>query len=370
MYSTVRTDPVLEEYNTIEPEPAEGTEEWHLKYGYGNSPKPQESAAPVVEQRELNPREKILQAYQRLIETQEKPKFDTESQEYLQRAAKYNAIGKGLSNLAEIFSLAKGGNVPGPEKDGKIQSYIGKYFQNIDDYRDKVDRYNIMNNQNQMRFHEMLYRDALDAEAKEKEQSRYDDNIAYRNKKDEKEEARWREQFEANQNNMAADNQRQQDALDWQKKSPYVQHGLRMDELNQKIKGEMMKYEARSKFNGKNFNLYDDAGNTIATLEPGEAEKLVQMILKDPETSGLATADINLMKAQLGDGLSKQNIMTIVAYYWSKSPMAMKYLGQPSSQKESFDFGQYTNQRPAYNGPVRTEGTTQPKIKVNDPFEF
>ena len=157
MYSTVRTDPVLEEYNTIEPEPAEGTEEWHLKYGYGNSPKPQESAAPVVEQRELNPREKILQAYQRLIETQEKPKFDTESQEYLQRAAKYNAIGKGLSNLAEIFSLAKGGNVPAPEKDGKIQSYIGKYFQNIDDYRDKVDRYNIMNNQNQMRFHEMLY---------------------------------------------------------------------------------------------------------------------------------------------------------------------------------------------------------------------
>ena len=132
----------------------------------------------------------------------------------------------------------------------------------------------------------------------------------------------------------------------------------------------MIKYEAKSKFDGKNFNLYDDSGNTIATLEPGEAEKLIQLILKDPETSKLANDDFNYMKAQFGDGLSKQNIMNIVAYYWDKSPLALKFLGKSMPQKESFDFGQYTNQRPAYNGPLRTEGTTQPKIKINDPFEF
>lgn len=169
MDNTVAKDPVLADWNTIEPEPI---------------PQPKGS-------------EIFRNLYMRKVQEQApKPTFDTTTPEYLKRAAKYNAIAKGLSQLANTVSLGIGGNVNKAEPDDKTPAYIQGHLQYLDRYRDMVDKYDLMNYNNQLKALGMSYDDAVRQENEAKNDQRYNDQIDYRDKKDAENEEWKRKEWE------------------------------------------------------------------------------------------------------------------------------------------------------------------------------
>lgn len=295
----------------------------------------------------------FLDLYRRQVEEQApQPTFDTTAPDYMKRAAKYNAIARGLQQLASTASLAMGGSVNKPEPDTKTPAYIQGHLQYLDKYKDMVDRYNLMNYNNKLRSTEMMYQDAARQEAIDRENQRYDERMKYQIDKDKADEDWEKKKFDEGVRRANADDKRQDNA-------PYVASALRNKERDEQLKRDMAKFEAKTKFDGKNFRLYDDAGREKAVLQPGEVEKIVQLILKDPETSQYAANDIALMRAQFGEGLSLQAQKTIASYYWDKAPSVLKYLGD--SLNESSPQGDYMNMqnRPDYpGGPLRIDGNT------------
>ncbi len=71
-----------------------------------------------------------------------KPYFDTESADYKKRAAKLNALGQGLSGVADILSLAQGGQVNAPVRNNKVQGYLADYWNQRQDYTKRLDDWN------------------------------------------------------------------------------------------------------------------------------------------------------------------------------------------------------------------------------------
>jgi hypothetical protein len=126
-------------------------------------------------------KELILEAYRRnIFENAPKPTFDATAPEYYKRAAKYNLIAKGLSLLADSFSLAKGGNVNRPQPDNKIPTYINQHFKYLDDYRNKHDMYNLQNYQNSLRYDELRYRADNEQKALALAENRYNEEKKWR----------------------------------------------------------------------------------------------------------------------------------------------------------------------------------------------
>ena len=255
------------------------------------------------------------------------PTYDANRPEEIKRIAKLNAIGEGLKTIGDFVSLGVGANVRRREPDRTTPQLLSQLWQNVDKANAQKDNWNWQNylakirnlnmelgqknreddiaRQEKYRTEDITHRDAREKIA----DTRYDDNL-------ERVKA-WREgggEFE-----------------NWKKKVAY-QFGLDMQKLDKRMTAELAKYSAKANFSGKKFTLYDDQGNAVKVLDPGELEKVTQMVLKDPAVSELAKKDISLMKAQFGAGLSKQALQTITAYYWDKSPMVQEYL--KGSQKQ------------------------------------
>ncbi|WP_321995359.1 hypothetical protein [Draconibacterium orientale] len=98
---------------------------------------PQQAGANDEQQKSYmsDPEELIRQIYT----PAPKPQFDTEAANYKQWAAKMNALGQGLSGVADIISLARGGQVNAPVQNNKVPAYINSYWNQRQDYLSKLD---------------------------------------------------------------------------------------------------------------------------------------------------------------------------------------------------------------------------------------
>jgi hypothetical protein len=141
------------------------------------------------------------------------PTFDTTTPEYLKRAAKYNAIARGLSQLVSTASLAMGGSVNPATEDTKTPAYIQGHLQYLDNYRDKVEKYDLMNYNNSLRSTGMMYDDAIRQENEAKNDSRYIDQLVYRDKKDAENEVWKKEEWKRRSEQDKLQEQYRQDQL-------------------------------------------------------------------------------------------------------------------------------------------------------------
>ena len=154
----------------------------------------------TIEPQKPSGRQVLLDLYQRQINEQApQPKFDTTNPDYLKRAAKYNAIARGLSQLANTTSLALGGNVNPTEPDQKTPAYIQGYLKYLDDYRDKTDKYDLMNYGNKLKLTEMMYNDALRQEGIDRDNERYNDSLDYKLKQDKEKSEQWNKDYQEQQ---------------------------------------------------------------------------------------------------------------------------------------------------------------------------
>jgi hypothetical protein len=185
-FDTISEDKVLRDWNTIEPEPI-----------------PQPKGSDIF--RDL---------YMRQVKEQSpQPTFDTTTPEYFKRAAKYNAIARGLSQLVSTASLAMGGSVNPATEDTKTPAYIQGHLQYLDNYRDKVEKYDLMNYNNSLRSTGMMYDDAIRQENEAKNDSRYIDQLVYRDKKDAENEVWKKEEWKRRSEQDKLQEQYRQDQL-------------------------------------------------------------------------------------------------------------------------------------------------------------
>lgn len=259
------------------------------------------------------------------------PTYDPQRPEEIKRIGRVNAIGEGLKTIGDIVSLGVGANVTKRAPDQVTPNMLSALWQNRDKAAAQKDNWNYQN-----------YLTKLRNAQTELGQVNHDNSVALQQqnrKEDITRQDTWRTEDNTHRDTREgiADNRYDTNYKDdqqwrnvgefenWKKKTDH-QFGLDMQKLDKRLSGEMAKYAAKASFNGKNFNLFDDSGQVVKTLSPGELEKITQLILKDPAVAASATHDIGLMKAQFGEGLSKQAEQTIIAYYWNKSPEVIKYL--------------------------------------------
>ena len=388
MSSLLQKDRNIGDYRTIEPKRVVPEEEYLLggdpkpvptedDYLQGNAPQVQNvtkfvepaqqqvnsgeqiTSQPAQVQTEQQPQggERIKSIYEKLRSSNAqppKPEFDSKAPEYMKRTARMNALARGLSTLGDAFSLAKGGNVPQATKDTDTGRYVDNYFGYLDKYRKDMDDYRQQDYLHNMRLAEMM-----------RQQGNRDEDIAWRNKQfdygveqDKAQQERQGKLDEIAGQRAKQDDDFKREQLEWDKQKPYVNHKLMTEREQQKadlaLKQAMSKVSLDEKTGG--FNLYDETGNLVKSIDKGMMNRLVNTILQDPAVKELAKNDLNLMRGQF-EGLSTNAMNSIIAFYWNQSPEAMKLLGTQQQKTQATGnipaFG-----RPDYNGPVRQPGQT------------
>ncbi len=298
MESTIAENRRLEDYNTID--------------------------LPEVQQ--PSARDLVMQSYRRrIIEESPKPTFDKSTPEYLKRAAKYNAIAKGLSGLASTISLAKGGNVNTPQPDNKTGAYVNSYFKYLDDYRDKVDKYDLNNFGNLLRLDELDLQNATRKEDIQMRWNEYNQRLAH-----DKEMEAIRQKYESEM--YAAKTADEKAMIDQKYKNELKLIGARnsgdlaVAKERGTYYGQRTNTTSKAGFDGKGFGLWDDDGTQVASLQEGEKEKVLGLMMQDPEIIKLAENNLPLKMALLGKVGSIQEAENLIAEHWKSSPKVRQYI--------------------------------------------
>ena len=262
-----------------------------------------------------------------------KPTYDPNRTEETKRQMRLNSLGRGLKVLGDAFSLSKGANVVPRQPDNTNQVLLGKLHNYIDNYNKNLDTWNYQN-----------YMNNVKKGITELNQI----NIENKAAADLTRQAYEREQDERNFKWREGEPERQQEFARYQS-------DLRMKEDAQKLKGDLLKATAKVQANNKGFMLYDDYGNTVKQLGVGELEKAFDLIIHDPVTAKAANDDYTFMKAEFGEGLTKQTMQTIIGGHWQESPEFLRYIGvsQPQQTKPDNSVFKNINSRPPYLGPYR-----------------
>ena len=243
------------------------------------------------------------------------------------RAAKMNALGKGFSAIADAFSLARGGNVNTPVNDGKVSGYINNYFKSLDDYRNKVEQYDLMKYNNDLRLNELMFQDARNQEAIDRNQSNLN------------------RQFNTQQTNRKEDiereatlyEQRKDDSLNQQKDLLKTRHGYDVDLINKRVDAAIKEADYRynlalkeAKSNGgtgtgKEFNIYTNSGQAIPLNDQNEGWKLLSIILK-AKGQDIDPKDMDLLNPAFGEAVSTNTMIKLIQKYWEDVPQAKQYV--------------------------------------------
>lgn len=305
-----------------------------------------------------------------------RPTYDPNRPEEIKRIAKLNAIGEGLKSIGDMVALGKGANVTRREPDRTNPQMLSALWQNVDKANAQQDNWNWQNYLSKIRNanaelgqvnhdNTVARQEKNRAEDISRQETWRDEDQQYRDERNNIVDSRYDQNFEREKAWREGGGELNQ----WKDKTKF-QFGLDMEKLDKRLSAEMAKYAAKANFNGKNFILFDDGGQPVKTLAPGELEKITQIILKDPQVSASATKDIGLMKAQFGEGLSKQALQTIIAYYWDKSPAVLEYL-KGAQQEQKSTSGLSPQGQAEQDSAVQQNAAKLPGLgNQNTPFKF
>lgn len=291
-------DQMVEDYTTIEPQDA------------------------VVESKDKEPtgREIIMSLYDTPAP---KPEFDTTTPDYLKRAARLNALGRGLSTLGDVFTLKRGGNVNRPTPDNKTGAYVDNYFKYLDDYKNKVDQYNLLDFQNKMRLGQALAGQANTDRSFNEISKRRDEDVRYRESQADKSQERWQKGFDFQKQQYEEQPERQKELYRFQES---LRNARKKDNLEEWIAKESLKLQFDKQKN--QYVLYDSQGKPSAAVnDEGQIQRLYHVITSDPKMKEEADAMMEVLKAELGEGVTMNHMKVIVSKLWDRSDQAKEFLG-------------------------------------------
>jgi len=314
---------------------------------------------------------------------QPKPIIDSKRPEDLARIQKANAIAKGLNIISDIVGLQKNAKINRRQADGIEARANEELFKYLDDYANKMDQFNYREYNNKQQNAIMALNNAEREKQREDQNKRLDSETARWNAKFKQDAEQWQKSFDFNVNKDKADQEYQNKMLEWRKQEPYIDHNLKMQEKQADLIADIAKFEAKARYDKMTdgYNIYTKEGKPVASLDKGEVKALVQIILKDPVTQKKATDDFLFMKGQLGEGMTEQMQLSILAYYWDESPLALKFLEKEAAKPtSSFGYlpGIEPQQRPAYvvpgtgnqNTQTQTQTVTTPAATEEEDFDI
>lgn len=255
-----------------------------------------------------------------------KPYFDTEAAEYKQRAAKLNALGQGLSGIADILSLAQGGQVNAPVRNNKVQTYLNDYWNQRADHARRMDEWGYRDAANKSMANRIalnqwnsdraygLQRDnaAQDAAMKQLQllqKEGYNQWLKDKHAQD-SEESRRRWEIE----------------MDWKMKLPYINAALDQQKMYSRLQYDDEK---------KAYTLLDSNGIPRHRLVgDGEIQKLYTLIASDPKMKESVDSRMKVLKSQFGEGVNMNHMKVIVSEYWDAVPNATQYLSRGQRKNE------------------------------------
>lgn len=260
-----------------------------------------------------------------------KPTFDPTTPEYLKRSAKYNAVGRGLSALGDVFSLAKGGRVNPATKDTKTGKYVDNYFGYLDNYKDKVDKYNLLDFQNKMSLGKALAGQANNDRSFNAGQERFNQTMDYRKEQDKKQDNRFEQNFE-----------NQKELIDKRTAADKELINARKIAAIEEVERRATLANNKSEDSGKSFNLYTNTGDVIPLNDVNEGWKMLSIILKEKGINNLDKDEIDLLDPAFGESVSTNTMIKLLQKYWEDVPGAKKYVydkyGIKTPQKQGYQI--------------------------------
>ncbi|WP_163321695.1 hypothetical protein [Draconibacterium mangrovi] len=296
-----------------------------------------------------------------------KPYFDTEAADYKKRAAKLNALGQGLSGVADIISLARGGQVNAPVQNNKVPAYINSYWNQRNDYLRRMDDWNnrdaankslaarvALNQYNTDRNYGLAAgRAANDDKWKQLQylqKEGYNQWLKDKHTQD-SEESRRRWEVE----------------MDWKMKLPYINAALAKDKMWWKVQYDNDK---------KIYTLLDENGVARHQLAgDGDIQKLYSLIVDDPKMAQTISGRMKQLKSQFGEGVNMNHMKVIVSEFWDKVPNAAQYLNrgqkrQPVTQGDIDNIQGYSARPFEYPIVNMPESQTQPSAEDWSQYEL
>lgn len=280
----------------------------------------------------MNPQEEKKTEAQKLLDkiystNIPEPVFDQAKADRLQRMGRINQVGNGVSVLGDMLASGLGATVKRRQPDGVAAGLYQSFEQNLDKYKNDIDTYSLRKMSKNLDDAKLGLGEARRAEQLDFQNRKQADWMKAKEADNKLNWAKWSAEYDLKQKNLEL--QREKAGADAAYKNTQSQTS-RMNAESNRIRAEKA---GASTQEGKKFVLYEDNGKPLRELNPGEEERIVQLIMKDPEIAESVTEDIGLMKATFGESLSKQNIRTIISHYWNKSPEVKKYLGVPEASQ-------------------------------------
>ena len=292
------------------------------------------------------------------------PVYDEAAQRRIERVAKLNAAGRGLSVLGDIISLGAGANVNRREPDNVTPAMLSSYDSYIRDYQNRMDNHAYQTWRNELANKHLLLNEAHRAEDKATEEARYKDTKEYRDeqlKRQSSQDEFAREQFDYRKEQDKKQEELAKEKFEWQKQLPYIQSSLAQAKQKGELAEWMQKETLKLQFNKEKnkYYLYDNAGKPRAAVNSeGDIQKLYDVITSDPAVKEEANGLMEALRAELGEGVTMNHMKIIVSKLWDRSEAARQYLGvqEQKQPQPEFNMGSYT--RPEYKGPVRNDSDT------------
>jgi hypothetical protein len=290
--------------------------------------------------------------------TPKRPTYDPARPEEMKRLAKASAIGKGLNVVGDIIGLSAGANVNKRQDDNKEERYLNSMYNYLDDYTRRLDNWNYQDFANKMRLGQMQLQQANRTEDRAFQQKSFEADQDWKKLGFTTEQA-WKEaNFGLDKQKAETDAEYKQRTLDERERSNRQREAaafLRAQNTGQTTAA-------------KPYPIYDDKGNTIL-LEPNEQIKIMGMILDDVQ---LTDKEMELLSPSMGEPMSTNTMNMLIQKYAFVAKPAREYIEKKYSsgtQQPQQNYQVPQNwQAPAYNGPVRNEGTpvqptAQPQIQ-------
>ena len=245
-----------------------------------------------------------------------KPEYDEAREKRLQAIASARGVGKALAVLGDAFALSKGAPVQ-PRQVAQTDPAVSQIMEDQQRFREKMEASEWQEYINKLR--------TAQATAKAK-RGEYEFDVE--KAATERGEAFAREKFET-ETGFKADAAAQKKAYDeWR---------VRMGEEDTLLNREKFKETARHNramelaslirankagSTKAGYGLYDVQGNKVADVDEGQIDKMFDIIKNNVDIG----EDLVLLKAQLGEGLTKEHKRTIVSAYWDKVPGVGEFL--------------------------------------------
>lgn len=265
-----------------------------------------------------------------------KPAYDEGREKRLETMAAARGVGKALATLGDAFALSQGAIVP-KRQVAQTDPAVSQILEDQKRFREKMDEAEFRDYLNKLRTGQAI------SKAK---RSEYEFDV----KKQAAEEGRKleREKFGYQQERDVAAREAAERKLGIE--TGLKERGLdisqqRADETERHNRAMELAALARANkgtSKDKKYGIYNVAGNKVADIDEGQIDKAFDIIKNNVDIG----SDLQLLKAQLGEGLTREHKKTIVSAYWDQVPEVQDFL-----QVER------TGQQPAPTGQEKEEKT-------------